>query len=122
LAESKRTGEEYIRNHKRRGFAQDYSLKEQRGRHNTSFGVCLLDSLRKTPSGKPMRFLIDMALSPKTVKFLQELGHEAVRANELGMANSLLSSSLLNIRDSLEKGSIAVIEDYRIRIRGLPVK
>ena len=121
-----------------------------------------------------MRFLIDMALSPKTVKFLQELGHEAVRANELGMAkskdrkllehaaandmvvitadldfgdilaytkykkpsaiifrlkdpsvdhvNSLLSSSLLNIKDPLEKGSIVVIEAYRIRIRGLPVK
>ena len=35
-----------------------------------------------------MRFLVDMALSPGTVKFLQALGHKAIRANELGMAKS----------------------------------
>ena len=35
-----------------------------------------------------MRFLVDMALSPKTVNFLEDLGHEAIRANELGMAKS----------------------------------
>jgi len=35
-----------------------------------------------------MRFLVDMALSPKTVQFLRELGHEAVRANEVGLARA----------------------------------
>jgi len=35
-----------------------------------------------------MRFLVDMALSPKAVNFLQDMGHEAIRANELGMAKS----------------------------------
>ncbi|MDP2765949.1 MAG: DUF5615 family PIN-like protein [Candidatus Methanoperedens sp.] len=35
-----------------------------------------------------MRFLVDMALSPKTVDFLKDNGYEAVRANELGMAKS----------------------------------
>jgi len=120
-----------------------------------------------------MKFLVDMALSPKTVKFLQNSDYDAVRVNELGMAkskdkiileyaaendmvvitadldfgdilaytkykkpsviifrlrdpspdhvNSLLLSSLPRIKDSLEKGSIIVIEDHRIRIRELPV-
>ncbi len=35
-----------------------------------------------------MKFLVDMPLSPKTVKFLKNMGHEAVRVNELGMAKS----------------------------------
>ena len=120
-----------------------------------------------------MKFLVDMALSPKTVKFLQNLGYEAVRVNELGMArsmdrdileyaaendmvvvtadldfgdilvhtgykkpsviifrlkdpspehvNSLLQSNLPSIEYSLDKGSIVIIEDYRIRSRELPV-
>ncbi|MCD6456781.1 MAG: DUF5615 family PIN-like protein [Methanophagales archaeon] len=120
-----------------------------------------------------MKFLVDMALSPKTVKALRDSGYEAVRANELGMVkskdrdileyakkndmivitadldfgdilaitgykkpsviifrlkdpspehvNSLLLPALPRIKDSLDKGSIVVIEDYRIRIRELPV-
>ena len=35
-----------------------------------------------------MKFLIDLALSPKTVKVLRDFGYEAVRINELGMAKS----------------------------------
>ncbi len=35
-----------------------------------------------------MKFLVDMPLSPKTVKFLMKNGHEAVRVSELGMARS----------------------------------
>jgi predicted nuclease of predicted toxin-antitoxin system len=35
-----------------------------------------------------MKFLVDMPLSPKTVKFLKNIGHEAVRVSELGMARS----------------------------------
>ncbi|MCW7074785.1 MAG: DUF5615 family PIN-like protein [Candidatus Methanospirare jalkutatii] len=120
-----------------------------------------------------MKFLVDMALSPKTVKVLRDSGYEAIRVNELGMAkskdreilayakkndmvvitadldfgdilantghkkpsviifrlknpspehvNSLLLSAIPHIKDSLDKGSIIVIDDYRIRIRELPV-
>jgi len=120
-----------------------------------------------------MKFLVDMALSPKTVKMLRDSGYEAIRVNELGMAksrdreilayakkndmvvitadldfgdilahtgykkpsviifrlkdpspehvNSLLLSAIPHIKDSLDKGSIIVIDDYRIRIRELPV-
>ena len=35
-----------------------------------------------------MKFLVDMPLSPKTVQFLKNMGHEAVRVSELGMAKS----------------------------------
>jgi len=35
-----------------------------------------------------MRFLVDMALSPKTAQFLRELGYEAIRANEIGLARA----------------------------------
>lgn len=120
-----------------------------------------------------MKFLVDMALSPKTTKFFRSLGYEAVRVDELGMArsmdrdilehaaendmvvvtadldfgdilahtgyekpsviifrlkdpspghvNALLQSNLPSIEYSLDKGSIVIIEDYRIRSRELPV-
>lgn len=35
-----------------------------------------------------MKFLIDMALSPKTVGFLNSIGHEAVRVDSVGMARA----------------------------------
>ena len=73
-----------------------------------------------------MKFLIDMALSPKTVKVLRNSGYEAIRVNELKdpspeHVNSLLLSAIPRIKDSLDKGSIVLIEDYRIRIRELPI-
>jgi len=120
-----------------------------------------------------MKFLLDMPLSPKTVFFLRDLGYEAIRVNELGMAkskdkeiigyaseremvilsadldfgnilaytqsnkpsviifrlldpspehvNSLLSSNLPNIKDDLIIGSIVIIEDFKIRVRKLPI-
>lgn len=40
-----------------------------------------------------MKFLIDMALSPKTVEFLNSIGHEAVRADRIGMAKAKDSES-----------------------------
>ena len=36
--------------------------------------------------------------------------------------NSMLSSILLEIGEALEKGSIVIIEDHRVRIRELPLK
>jgi predicted nuclease of predicted toxin-antitoxin system len=120
-----------------------------------------------------MKFLVDMALSPKTAQFLRESGYEAIRANEIGLArakdmeimeyaadndmvvvtadldfgeilaytkrnkpsmiifrlrnpspdhvNSLLSSILQRIEEPLEKGSIIIVEDDRVRIRELPI-
>jgi len=120
-----------------------------------------------------MKFLVDMALSPKTVTALKDSNYEAVRVSKLGMAksndreileyaaregmilvtadldfgdilaltrykkpsviilrlkepsservNSFLFSALPRIKDSLNKGSIVVINDYRIRIRELPI-
>jgi predicted nuclease of predicted toxin-antitoxin system len=35
-----------------------------------------------------MKFLIDMALSPKTDGFLNSVGHEAVRVDSVGMARA----------------------------------
>jgi len=35
-----------------------------------------------------MNYLVDMALSPKTVNVLRNSGYEAVRVSELGMAKS----------------------------------
>jgi predicted nuclease of predicted toxin-antitoxin system len=132
-----------------------------------------MDSFGEGSSSDTMKFLVDMALSPKTVEVLRSSGYEAVRVNELGMAksrdreiledaakndmivitadldfgdilaftrykkpsviifrlknpspdrvNSLLLSAIPHIKDSLDKGSIIVIDDYRIRIRELPV-
>lgn len=132
-----------------------------------------MGGLGKNPSGGSVRFLVDMALSPKTVKFLQGIGHEAIRVDDLGMSKSRdkeipeyaasndmvvvtadldfgnilthmryekpsviilrlrapssngvnlsLSSALPGIKDLLDKGSIVVIEDYRIRVRQLPI-
>ncbi len=47
-----------------------------------------MGNIREDPHGTPLKFLIDLALSPKTVKVLRDFGYEAVRVNELGMANA----------------------------------
>jgi predicted nuclease of predicted toxin-antitoxin system len=35
-----------------------------------------------------MKFLVDMPLSPKTVNFLKNMGFDAIRVSELGMAKA----------------------------------
>ncbi len=35
-----------------------------------------------------MKFLIDMALSPKTADLLNSIGHEAIRVDRIGMAKA----------------------------------
>lgn len=47
-----------------------------------------MDSFGEGSSTATMNFLVDMALSPKTVNVLRNSGYEAVRVNELGMAKS----------------------------------
>ncbi|MCX9076399.1 MAG: DUF5615 family PIN-like protein [Candidatus Methanoperedens sp.] len=62
-----------------------------------------------------MKFLVDMPLSPKTVRFLKNLGYEAIRVSELGMSKS-------KDKDIFDyAGVIVIIEDTQIRIRELPI-
>ena len=120
-----------------------------------------------------MKFLVDMGLSPTIVGFLENLGHDAVRVNQLGMATAsdeeiiayatghdsvvltvdldfgdilshtelrkpsviifrlkepstekvqaILESSYPQIEVHLKSGSIVVIDEYKIRIRELPI-
>jgi len=88
-----------------------------------------------------MKILADMHISPITVRFLQELGHDAIRVNEILPSNSSdktivetakkelrieyvnkrLEEVLPKIEYDVEKGSIIVVEDSRIRLRSLPV-
>ncbi|MFX1511615.1 MAG: DUF5615 family PIN-like protein [Promethearchaeota archaeon] len=120
-----------------------------------------------------MKYLIDMALSPRTVDFLKKHNYNATRVNEvlpknsddesifsyaiennyciitadLGFGeilayaqakkpsviilrledqrvenvNKILKDSLSKIEKEIEKGSVIIIEDDRIRIRPLPI-
>jgi len=88
-----------------------------------------------------MRILADMHISPITVRFLKELGHDAIRVNEILPSNSAdktivetakkelrieyvnkrLEEVLPKIEYDVENGSIIVVEDSRIRLRSLPV-
>jgi len=121
-----------------------------------------------------MKFLVDMALSPKTVVFLNNNGYNAIRVNEafegrgiddkrifkyakddvyclitadldfgeilaftkskkpstiilrledprIPNVNRILLESLPKITQAIEKGSIIVLHDDKIRIRELPL-
>jgi predicted nuclease of predicted toxin-antitoxin system len=46
-----------------------------------------------------MKFLADMGISPKTVAFLQSLGHDALHLHALGLDRSSDSSILEKARD-----------------------
>jgi len=56
-----------------------------------------------------VRFPIDAALSPAVAAGLREAGHDATHAN------------LANVADHLERGSIVVFDETRLRIRPLPI-
>ena len=88
-----------------------------------------------------MKILADIHISPITVHFLQDLGYDAIRVNEILPSNSSdktivetakkerrieyvnkrLEEVLPKIEYDVEKGSIIVVEDTRIRLRSLPV-
>ena len=69
-----------------------------------------------------MKFLVDMALSPKTVKVLRDSGYEAIRVNQLGMAKSkdreILAYARKNdmavITADLDFGDILAHTGYRL--------
>jgi predicted nuclease of predicted toxin-antitoxin system len=68
-----------------------------------------------------MKFLVDLALSPKTVKALRDRGYEAARVNELGMAKSKDSeiveyaakNDLIVITADLDFGDILAFTGYK---------
>lgn len=55
-----------------------------------------------------MKFLVDMPLSPKTVNFLKNMGYEAIRVSELGMAKS----KDRDIFDYAEKHDMILLSAY----------
>ena len=70
-----------------------------------------MGDFRKNDHGNSMKFLVDMPLSPNTVRFLKNLGYEAIRVSELGMSKS-------KDKDIFDyAGVIVIIEDTQIRIR-----
>lgn len=68
-----------------------------------------------------MKFLVDMALSPKTVKVLRNSGYEAIRVNELGMGKSkdreiltyAKKNDMVVITADLDFGDILAITRYK---------
>ncbi len=74
-----------------------------------------------------MRFLADAGVSPKTVEFLKQLGHEAVHVRALGLqraadsVNQRLSIVLAERLTELEPGALILVEDTRYRVRKLPI-
>lgn len=98
-----------------------------------------------------MKFLVDNALSPQVAEGLRQAGHDAVHVRDYAMQTAedeeifaraareerivfrrgaerrpdkqlrLLLNNLPAIHEALEQGSVAVIEQARIRIRLLPI-
>jgi Domain of unknown function (DUF5615) len=87
-----------------------------------------------------VRLLLDENMSPVLVDLLNDSGIETTHVRDLGMQGGsdeqLLSyaaahgfvlvsadteANLDELREPLEAGSIVVLDDYRIRIRTLPI-
>jgi hypothetical protein len=86
-----------------------------------------------------MRFLADGGISPRTVEFLTQLGHEAVHVRALGVldkpsviifrladersdsVNQRLSAVLAEGSVQLDSGALILIEETRYRVRKLPI-
>ena len=80
-----------------------------------------MDSFGEGSSTATMNFLVDMALSPKTVNVLRNSGYEAVRVNELGMAKSkdreileyAAKNDMLVLTSDLDFGDILAFTRYK---------
>lgn len=84
-----------------------------------------------------MRFLADAGISPKTIEFLKQLGHDAVHVRTLGLqsapdpdlvgraradsVNQRLSTVLAEQLSALASGALILVEDARYRVRKLPI-
>jgi len=90
-----------------------------------------------------MKFLADMGISPRTVRFLCNLGHEALHLHEQGLdqmadsnimgkarnegmrpenVNRYLQRVISEQEQSLTNGAIISVTEGQIRIRALPVR
>ena len=75
-----------------------------------------------------MRFLADAGVSPKTVEFLKQPGHEAFhvrvlglqRASDVALVQRARSDSSIVVTFDLDFGEV-LVEDARYRVRKLPI-
>ena len=67
-----------------------------------------------------MRLLADAGISPKTVEFLKQLGHDTVHVRELSSVNRRVAPVLRDQREALEPGALILVEEARYRLRKLP--
>jgi len=86
-----------------------------------------------------VRFLVDNALSPLVAEGLRQAGHDAIHVRDYGMQAAtddevfqraarrpqaqlqLLLANLPSVAEALERGSVVVFEEARLRVRPLPV-
>lgn len=68
-----------------------------------------------------MKFLADMGVSPLTVKRLKEEGYDAVHLSEEGLISSRLFTVISECAENFNNGAIIIVEDYRYRVRNLPL-
>jgi predicted nuclease of predicted toxin-antitoxin system len=71
-----------------------------------------------------VKFLVDNALSPVVAEGLRQHGHDAVHVRDLGLQRADDETIFARSRPALEaplnRGSVVVLEDARIRVRSLP--
>ena len=76
-----------------------------------------------------MRILADLHISPRTVDWLREAGHDAVRVNDAlhpratdaEIVDEAARSGRVILTQDLDFSAIVAVEDDRIRTRPLPV-
>lgn len=73
-----------------------------------------------------MKFIADIHISPQTVKSLTDKGYKIKRVTEFLKPNAkdeeILERVLPQIESEINKGSIIIVEEERIRIRKLPIE
>lgn len=68
-----------------------------------------------------MRFLVDLALSPKTVSFLRNLGYEAIRVSEAGLPKAkdaevmkyAIDNNMIVVTADLDFGEILAYTEHK---------
>lgn len=82
-----------------------------------------------------MKFLIDNAVSPRVAEGLRQVGHDATHVRDYGQ-HSATDEQIFDLArredrvlvsadtdfGALERGSIVILEELRIRLRSLPME